>query len=151
MDGKAELPRTLSWEILHAADPVTRAGELARECADPNGVLSALSGGLPYPIAGRVHAAISASSAIERVKILFDVLEGTWRFIATVLLSAYFAPPHRPQRDRPPGFEQISSSSGSAKARATASPSARGASSRASRREASRTAAIPSARWPRTS
>lgn len=91
LDGKVELPRTLSWEILHNTDPQTRGVELARECADPHGVLSALSGGLPYPIAGRVHAAIAASSAIERVKMLFDVLEGTWRFIATVLLSAYFA------------------------------------------------------------
>ncbi len=90
LDGKVELPRTLSWEVLHG-DVQTRAQELARECADPHGVLSALSGGLPYPIAGRVHAAIAASSAIERVKMLFDVLEGTWRFIATVLLSAYFA------------------------------------------------------------
>jgi hypothetical protein len=70
-------PRTLSWEVLHAADPATRAGELARECADAHGVLSALSGGLPYPIAGRVNAAIASSSAIERVKMLFDVLEGT--------------------------------------------------------------------------
>lgn len=91
LDGKVELPRTLSWEILHGTDPQTRGQELARECADPHGVLSALSGGLPYPIAGRVHAAIAASSAIERVKMLFDVLEGTWRFIASVLLSAYFA------------------------------------------------------------
>jgi serine/threonine protein kinase len=91
LDGKVELPRTLSWEILHGTDPQTRGLELARECADPHGVLSALSAGLPYPIAGRVHAAIAASSAIERVKMLFDVLEGTWRFIASVLLSAYFA------------------------------------------------------------
>jgi hypothetical protein len=91
MDGKVELPRTLSWEILHGAGAGTRAAEISRECSDPHGVLSALSGGLPYPIAGRVHAAIAASSAIERVKMLFDVLEGTWRFIATVLVSAYFA------------------------------------------------------------
>lgn len=90
LDGKVELPRTLSWEIVHGTDPQTRGQELARECADPHGVLSALSGGLPYPIAGRVHAAIASSSAIERVKMLFDVLEGTWRFIATILLSAYF-------------------------------------------------------------
>lgn len=91
MDGKAELPRTLSWEVLHGENAATRAAELSRECADPHGVLSALSGGLPYPIAGRVHAAIASSSAIERVKMLFDVLEGTWRFIAGVLVSAWFA------------------------------------------------------------
>jgi serine/threonine protein kinase len=91
MDGKAELPRTLSWEVLYGEGASTRASELSRECADPHGVLSALSGGLPYPIAGRVNAAIASSSAIERVKMLFDVLEGTWRFIATVLVSAWFA------------------------------------------------------------
>ncbi len=90
MDGKAELPRTLV-EVLHGENAATRAAELSRECADPHGVLSALSGGLPYPIAGRVHAAIASSSAIERVKMLFDVLEGTWRFIAGVLVSAWFA------------------------------------------------------------
>ncbi|MFO0756109.1 MAG: serine/threonine-protein kinase [Byssovorax sp.] len=106
MDGKAELPRTLSWEILHAADPATRAAELSRECADTHGVLSALSGGLPYPIAGRVNAAVSASSAIERVKMLFDVLEGTWRFMAAVLVSASFA--RRPSPDgTPAGFDAM--------------------------------------------
>jgi serine/threonine protein kinase len=105
LDGKVELPRTLSWEIVHAVDPATRAAELSRECSDPHGVLSALSGGLPYPIAGRVHAAISASSAIERVKMLFDVLEGTWRFIATVLLSAYFARRPAEGGEVAPGFD----------------------------------------------
>ncbi|WP_437774855.1 hypothetical protein [Sorangium sp. So ce1097] len=97
LDGRVELARTLSWELLHGADAGARAAEISRECGDPHGVLSALSGGLPYPIAGRVRAAIAASSAIERVKMLFDVLEGTWRFIATVLVSAFFnggsAPP----------------------------------------------------------
>ena len=106
MDGKVELPRTLSWEVLHGIDAVTRAAEISHECADPHGVLSALSGGLPYPIAGRVHAAIASSSAIERVKMLFDVLEGTWRFIATVLASAYFAKRVNPG-ETPKGFEQM--------------------------------------------
>ena len=101
MDGMAELPRTLSWEVLHGESAATRAAELSRECADPHGVLSALSGGLPYPIAGRVHAAIASSSAIERVKMLFDVLEGTWRFIAGVLVSAWFA-------RRPPALAGVS-------------------------------------------
>ncbi|WP_437964243.1 hypothetical protein WMF04_31585 [Sorangium sp. So ce260] len=91
LDGRVEHARTLSWELLHGADAGARAEEISRECADPHGVLSALSGGLPYPIAGRVRAAIGASSAIERVKMLFDVLEGTWRFIATVLVSAFFS------------------------------------------------------------
>jgi hypothetical protein len=91
LDGMAELSRALSWEAREGEGTAARAAELARECADPHGVLSALSGGLPYPIAGRVHAAIASSSAIERVKMLFDVLEGTWRFIATVLASAAFA------------------------------------------------------------
>jgi serine/threonine protein kinase len=89
-DGKVELPRTLSWEEAMGG-VVERARELSRECADAHGVLSALSGGLPYPIAGRVHSAIGAASAVERVKMLFDVLEGTWRFIAVVLAAAYFA------------------------------------------------------------
>jgi serine/threonine protein kinase len=108
LDGKVELPRTLSWEVLHGTDAQTRAQELARECKDPHGVLSALSGGLPYPIAGRVHEAIAASSAIERVKMLFDVLEGTWRFIATVLLSAYFAcRPSEGGGETVPGFDAM--------------------------------------------
>lgn len=106
MDGKVELPRSLSWEVLHAVDPASRAGELSRECADPHGVLSALSGGLPYPIAGRVHAAIASSSAIERVKILFEVLEGVWRFMATVLVSAYFARRTAPG-ETPLGFDAM--------------------------------------------
>jgi len=107
LDGKVELPRTLSWEVLHGSDAQTRAQELARECADPHGVLSALSGGLPYPIAGRVHAAIAGASAIERVKMLFDVLEGTWRFIATVLLSAYFTRRPSQQGEPAPGFDAM--------------------------------------------
>ncbi|MCC6525344.1 MAG: protein kinase [Polyangiaceae bacterium] len=90
-DGQVELPRTLSWEEAFTGQAMERAQELSRECGDQHGVLSALSGGLPHPIAGRVHAAISASSAVERVKMLFDVLEGTWRLIAVVLASAYFA------------------------------------------------------------
>ena len=106
MDGKVELPRTLSWEVLHGADARTRAAEISRECNDPHGVLSALSGGLPYPIAGRVHGAMLASSGIERVKILFDVLEGTWRFIATVLVSAFFSKRVNPG-ETPTGFEQM--------------------------------------------
>jgi serine/threonine protein kinase len=103
-DGKAELPRTLSWEILHGAGVSARAAELSRECSDPHGVLSSLAGGLPYPIAGRVHAAIASSSSIERVKMLFDVLEGTWRFIATVLVSAVFA---RRAQDGNRGLEPV--------------------------------------------
>ncbi len=89
-DGKVELPRTLSWEEAIGDGAAVRAKELSRECCDAHGVMSALSGGLPYPIAGRVHAAIGASSAVERVKMLFDVLEGTWRFIALVLAAANF-------------------------------------------------------------
>jgi serine/threonine protein kinase len=107
LDGKVELPRTLSWEILHNMDPQVRGQELARECSDPHGVLSALSGGLPYPIAGRVHSAIAAASAIERVKMLFDVLEGTWRFIATVLLSAYFARRPTDGAEAAPAFDAM--------------------------------------------
>ncbi|MCA9622669.1 MAG: serine/threonine protein kinase, partial [Myxococcales bacterium] len=90
-DGKVELPRALSWEEVLADQVEARAQELSQECSDAHGVLSALSGGLPYPIAGRVNGAIGAASAVERVKMLFDVLEGTWRFIAVVLAAAYFA------------------------------------------------------------
>lgn len=128
LDGRAELPRTLSWEVLATggsggsgssgpnssrggassgdigADITYRANELARECADPKGVLSSLSGGLPYPIAGRVSAALSAASGVERVKMLFDVLEGTWRFMAIVLASAYFVRRVEPGQ-RPIGFD----------------------------------------------
>lgn len=106
MDGKMELWRTLSWEILHTIDVSTRAAELSRECNDPHGVLSALAGGLPFPIAGRVQLAMNAGSAIERVKMLFDVLEGTWRFIATVLVAALFSKRVAPG-ESPPGFDAM--------------------------------------------
>ncbi len=106
MDGKMELWRTLSWEVLHGADPSVRAAELSRECNDPHGVLSALAGGLPFPIAGRVQLAVNAGSAIERVKMLFDVLEGTWRFIATILVAALFSKRVNPG-ETPPGFEPM--------------------------------------------
>jgi len=92
-DGLSELPRSISWEILHKDGAAERAAELSREHGEALGVLSALSGGLPYPIAGTVHASISASSAIERVKMLFDVLESTWRFLAKATLAAVFARP----------------------------------------------------------
>ncbi|MFO0555324.1 MAG: hypothetical protein U0271_43510 [Polyangiaceae bacterium] len=92
VDGRAELPRALSWEITPtgaATSAQERAAELSRECADPAGVLSSLGGGLPYPIASRVAALSSSRSGVERVKMLFDVLEGTWRFMAAVICSAY--------------------------------------------------------------
>jgi hypothetical protein len=92
-DGLSELPRSISWEILHREGAAERAAELSREHNEALGVLSALSGGLPYPIAGTVHAAISASSAIERVKMLFDVLESTWRFMAKATLAAVVSRP----------------------------------------------------------
>lgn len=122
LDGRAELPRALSWEIANTGGPPSsqsgagdrlsgdmmyRAAELARECADPHGVLSSLSGALPFPIAGRVSAASSALSGVERVKMLFDVLEGTWRFMAVVLASAYFVRRVQPGQ-RPPGFDAFS-------------------------------------------
>ena len=106
MDGKMELWRTLSWEILHNVEAPQRAAELSRECNDPHGVLSALAGGLPYPIAGRVQLAVNAGSAIERVKMLFDVLEGTWRFIATILVAALFSKRVNPG-EVPPGFDAM--------------------------------------------
>ena len=98
IDGRAELPRALSWEICAdvnapLANPAARARELSRECADASGVLSSLGGGLPYPIAGRVAALSSARSGVERVKMLFDVLEGTWRFMAAVLSAAFLSSP----------------------------------------------------------
>jgi hypothetical protein len=106
LDGRAELPRTLSWELAPQSELLFRAAELSRECADPHGVLSSLSGGLPYPIAGRVSAASSARSGVERVKMLFDVLEGTWRFMAVVLASAYFVRRVEPGK-RPPAFDAL--------------------------------------------
>ncbi len=107
LDGRAELPRTLSWEMAPQGELLFRASELSRECCDPHGVLSSLSGGLPYPISGRVSAASSARSGVERVKMLFDVLEGTWRFMAVVLASAYFVRRVEPGH-RPPGFDAFS-------------------------------------------
>jgi hypothetical protein len=98
VDGRAELPRALSWEV-HTASmaagggAVERAAALSRECGDPNGVLSSLGGALPYPIAGRVALLSSARSGVERVKMLFDVLEGTWRFMAAVVCAAFLSTP----------------------------------------------------------
>lgn len=106
MDGKVELPRSLSYEVVPGETLATRAAELSRECADPHGVLSALSAALPYPIAGRVRAATTAASSMERVKMLFDVLEGAWRFIATTLAAAYFAK-RGPNGENPAGYEQM--------------------------------------------
>lgn len=111
IDGRAELPRALSWELhadisrqaaatgsdssrhgsLGGAGPLERAAALSRECSDPSGVLSSLGGGLPFPIAGRVGLLSSARSGVERVKMLFDVLEGTWRFMGAVVCAAYFS------------------------------------------------------------
>lgn len=88
VDGRLELPRALSCELAGPAG-TARADELSRECADPHGALSALAGSLPYPIAGRVGMAVAASSALERIKLLFDVLEGSWRFVALVLAAAH--------------------------------------------------------------
>jgi len=101
VDGRAELPRGLSWEVhglsgsggLGGPGPIERAVALSRECADPNGVLSSLGGGLPFPIAGRVALLSSARSGVERVKMLFDVLEGTWRFMAAVVSAAFLSGP----------------------------------------------------------
>lgn len=91
VDGQIELPRALCWESV-LGDPAARALDLAREGADPQGALQALSSGLPYPIAGRLLLASTAGSAVERVKLLFDVLEGAWRLVAALLAAAYFSP-----------------------------------------------------------
>lgn len=91
VDGQIELPRLLCWESV-IGEPFARALDLSRECADPQGALQALSAGLPYPIAGRVALAAAAGSAVERVKLLFDVLEGAWRLVASLLAAAYFSP-----------------------------------------------------------
>lgn len=91
VDGQIELPRSLCWETA-SGDPGARALDLARECSDPQGALQALSAALPYPVAGRVALAAAASSAVERVKLLFDVLEGAWRLVASLLAAAYFSP-----------------------------------------------------------
>jgi hypothetical protein len=95
VDGQLELPRSLCWELA-AGDPSPRAAELSAECADPEGVLHALAGGLPHPVAGRVALALGAGSAVERLKLLFDVLEGAWRLVASTLAAAYFVAPGPP-------------------------------------------------------
>ena len=104
VDGALELPRSLTCEAT-AGDPIARAEALSRECADPSGVLGALAGGLPLPIAGRVALAESAGSAVERVKLLFDVLEGAWRLVALVLVAAYLAP--RADASLPEGWDEV--------------------------------------------
>lgn len=100
VDGRIELPRGLSCEVtqppregVSAGAVVARADELSRECADPHGALSALAGSLPHPIAGRVALATASASALERVKLLFDVLEGSWRLLAIVLAAAHLGQP----------------------------------------------------------
>ncbi|MCS6900663.1 MAG: hypothetical protein RMJ98_13585 [Myxococcales bacterium] len=104
VDGQIELPRSLCWETA-SGDPLPRAHDLARECSDPQGALQALSASLPYPIAGRVALAAVASSAVERVKLLFDVLEGAWRMVASLLVAAYFS--HRPEANGTPFPEDL--------------------------------------------
>ncbi len=105
VDGQIELPRSLCWE-LSAGDPSRRAAELSAECADPEGVLHALAGGLPHPVAGRVALALGAGSAVERLKLLFDVLEGAWRLVASTLAAAYFVAPGPPGGEAE-GFEEL--------------------------------------------
>lgn len=104
VDGAVEFPRSLAFETTHA-EPVARAAQLSRECADPSGVLGALAGGLPLPIAGRVAMAEGATSAVERVKLLFDVLEGAWRFVAVTLAAAYLAP--TTETAQPAGWDEL--------------------------------------------
>ncbi|MFO0661511.1 MAG: hypothetical protein U0165_17015 [Polyangiaceae bacterium] len=106
VDGKIELPRALCWET-YVGDPSQRAVELSRECAEPSGVLTALSAPLPYPIAARVALASASMSAVERVKLLFDVLEGAWRMVANVLAAAYLAAPSPADGSTPAGFEEL--------------------------------------------
>lgn len=105
VDGHLELPRSLCWELA-IGDPGPRAAELSAECADPEGVLHALAGGLPHPVAGRVALALGAGSAVERLKLLFDVLEGAWRLVASALAAAYFVAPG-PQGEGPEGWTEL--------------------------------------------
>ncbi|HEU4539099.1 MAG TPA: hypothetical protein VFS00_33490 [Polyangiaceae bacterium] len=105
VDGHLELPRSLCWE-LSLGDPSRRAAELSAECADPEGVLHALAGGLPHPVAGRVALALGAGSAVERLKLLFDVLEGAWRLVASALAAAYFVAPG-PAGGEAEGFDEL--------------------------------------------
>lgn len=106
VDGKIELPRSLCWET-YVGDPSERAAELSRECAEPSGVLTALSASMPYPIASRVALASASMSAVERVKLLFDVLEGAWRMVASVLAAAYLGAPVPIDGSSPPGFDEL--------------------------------------------
>lgn len=92
VDGRLELPRSLVTEVCHG-ELLAGAAELSRAARGHTSLLASLAGGLPYPIAGRVALAATASSAIERIKLLFDVLEGAWRMVALVLTAAYLSGP----------------------------------------------------------
>jgi hypothetical protein len=56
-------------------------------------------------VAGRVALALGAGSAVERLKLLFDVLEGAWRLVASTLAAAYFVAPEAPPE--PEGFGEL--------------------------------------------
>lgn len=99
VDGRLELPRSLVTEVAHG-DAAAAARELSQATRGHGSVLASLAGGLPYPIAGRVALAATAGSALERIKLLFDVLEGSWRMVALVLTAAHLAGP-----DAVPGSE----------------------------------------------
>lgn len=126
-------------------DPSERAAELSRECAEPSGVLTALSASMPYPIASRVALASASMSAVERVKLLFDVLEGAWRMVASVLAAAYLGAPAPIDGSSPPDSTSFKRSR-EAPRRAPRTHSASGVSSRASSLMAS-PATTPSGRW----
>ncbi len=90
LDGKMELPRTLVAELAQG-ELASAASELAAAMRGHPSVLASRAAGLPFPIAGRVALAATATSAVERIKLLFDVLEGAWRMIAWVLTAARLA------------------------------------------------------------
>lgn len=91
LDGAVEHPRSVAVE--HAGkDVLSRAELVAREHAAEGGALTSLSGGLPHPIAARVALVGQAVSSVERIKLLFDVLEGAWRFVAVTLAAAALGP-----------------------------------------------------------
>ncbi len=87
VDGRLELPRQLVTELARG-DVAAAARELALAMRGHGSVLASLAGGLPYPVAARVSLAATAGSAVERIKLLFDVLEGSWRLVAWVLVAA---------------------------------------------------------------
>ncbi len=91
LEGAIEHPRAVRVEP-GGGDVLRRAEEVSWEHAAEGGALTSISGGLPHPIAARVQLVGQAVSSVERIKLLFDVLEGAWRLVAMTLAAAALGP-----------------------------------------------------------